>query len=168
MSWLPACRRQPIIISCDHGYEKCVMLHRHPAAHISHYLSIYVVLVSCFQREMFDHRLTQCWCVKFLLLINTGRLATGDCRHNIHLWWPQSAGSWNVDQRPYSAHSASVEDIQWSPSEPNVCLLMMSSISGCKSRFILITFWAISNRLSDIRYFLYHAIHRVYVLYNFI
>lgn len=52
--------------------------------------------------------------------MNTGRLATGDCRHNIHLWQPQSAGSWNVDQRPYSAHTASVEDIQWSPSESNV------------------------------------------------
>jgi len=51
----------------------------------------------------------------------TGRLATGDCRHNIHLWQPQSAGSWNVDQRPYAAHTASVEDIQWSPSEANVC-----------------------------------------------
>jgi len=65
---------------------------------------------------------------QFLLLVNTGRLATGDCRHNIHLWHPQSAGSWNVDQRPYSAHTASVEDIQWSPSESNVCVFMLHVI----------------------------------------
>jgi ribosome assembly protein RRB1 len=52
--------------------------------------------------------------------IERGRLATGDCKHNIHLWQPQSGGTWHVDQRPCSAHTASVEDIQWSPSEPNV------------------------------------------------
>jgi len=62
---------------------------------------------------------------QFLLFVTAGRLATGDCRHNIHLWQPQSAASWNVDQRPYSAHTASVEDIQWSPSEASVCPLMI-------------------------------------------
>lgn len=49
-----------------------------------------------------------------------GRLATGDCNKNIHLWTMKEGGTWHVDQRPYNAHSSSVEDIQWSPNEANV------------------------------------------------
>ena len=49
----------------------------------------------------------------------TGQLATGDCNKNIHVWH-LSDSTWQVDQRPYVGHSASVEDIQWSPNEANV------------------------------------------------
>ncbi|KAL5484641.1 hypothetical protein EMCRGX_G021171 [Ephydatia muelleri] len=48
-----------------------------------------------------------------------GRLATGDCTKNIHIWNP-SQGTWLVDQRPLCGHTKSVEDIQWSPNEPSV------------------------------------------------
>lgn len=44
-------------------------------------------------------------------------LATGDCRRDIHIWKPNQAGSWDVDQRPLVGHTSSVEDIQWSPNE---------------------------------------------------
>ena len=46
-------------------------------------------------------------------------LATGDCSKNIHIWKP-SETDWLVDQRPCVGHTASVEDIQWSPNEQSV------------------------------------------------
>ena len=49
-----------------------------------------------------------------------GQLLTGDCKNNIHLWKPQGGGSWHVDQRSFSGHEGSVEDIQWSPNEKTV------------------------------------------------
>ena len=49
-----------------------------------------------------------------------GRLVTGACNSNIHLWAPGQDGQWLVEQRPFSAHTASVEDIQWSPNEESV------------------------------------------------
>ncbi|XP_071107489.1 glutamate-rich WD repeat-containing protein 1-like [Haliotis cracherodii] len=50
----------------------------------------------------------------------TGRLLSGDCHKHIHLWTPQEDGTWLVDQRPFIGHTASVEDVQWSPNEDNV------------------------------------------------
>ncbi|XP_072391026.1 glutamate-rich WD repeat-containing protein 1 [Diabrotica undecimpunctata] len=55
------------------------------------------------------------WCP-----VEQGMLATGDCKRDIHIWKPTSAGSWSVDQRPLFGHTDSVEDIQWSPNEKNV------------------------------------------------
>ncbi|XP_023375942.1 glutamate-rich WD repeat-containing protein 1 [Pteropus vampyrus] len=49
-----------------------------------------------------------------------GRLLTGDCQKNIHLWTPTDGGSWHVDQRPFAGHTRSVEDLQWSPTEDTV------------------------------------------------
>ncbi|OMO91604.1 hypothetical protein COLO4_18208 [Corchorus olitorius] len=48
-----------------------------------------------------------------------GRLVTGDCKNCIHLWEPTSGSTWNVDATPFIGHSASVEDLQWSPTEPH-------------------------------------------------
>nr|CAJ82130.1 glutamate-rich WD repeat containing 1 [Xenopus tropicalis] len=49
-----------------------------------------------------------------------GRLVTGDCNKNIHLWDPREGGTWHVDQRPFTGHTKSVEDLQWSPTEATV------------------------------------------------
>ena len=62
-------------------------------------------------------------------LAKPGVLASGDCANNIHVWQPRDGGSsWAVDPEPYVGHTASVEDVGWSPVEPNV---MMSC--GCDS-----------------------------------
>lgn len=52
--------------------------------------------------------------------IKSGVLATGDCRRDIHIWQPNEAGTWTVDQRPLIGHTDSVEDLQWSPNEQSV------------------------------------------------
>ncbi|XP_041021268.1 glutamate-rich WD repeat-containing protein 1-like [Juglans microcarpa x Juglans regia] len=49
-----------------------------------------------------------------------GRLVSGDCKNCIYLWEPTSDEAWNVDTNPFIGHTASVEDLQWSPTEPHV------------------------------------------------
>ncbi|XP_005110159.1 glutamate-rich WD repeat-containing protein 1 [Aplysia californica] len=51
--------------------------------------------------------------------LDPGRLLSGDCNKNIFLWKPTNS-SWEIDQRPFVGHTASVEDIKWSPKENNV------------------------------------------------
>ncbi|XP_054822463.1 protein HEAT STRESS TOLERANT DWD 1 [Prosopis cineraria] len=51
--------------------------------------------------------------------VDPGMLVSGDCKNCIYLWKPTSAATWNVDKMN-AAHKASVEDLQWSPTEPNV------------------------------------------------
>lgn len=48
-----------------------------------------------------------------------GRLASGDCRARIHVWQPAPGGRWVVSGA-FKGHEASVEDLQWSPSEETV------------------------------------------------
>lgn len=70
-----------------------------------------------------------------------GKLATGDCKGNIHVWRlndseNQTSYNWHVDQRPYNSHAPhSVEDIQWSPNEPNV--LASCSVDKRLVKFIM-------------------------------
>lgn len=50
-----------------------------------------------------------------------GRLATGDCAGDIRLWnMDQSGSTWQIDKKPFKSHTSSIEDIQWSPTEPTV------------------------------------------------
>jgi len=52
--------------------------------------------------------------------VTEGRLATGDCGRNIHVWEPSQGGRWVVDSTPFVGHKHYVEDIQWSPTEATV------------------------------------------------
>jgi len=49
-----------------------------------------------------------------------GRLLSGDCAGQIFSTQGTEAGTFTPDSRPYAAHTSSVEDLQWSPSERNV------------------------------------------------
>jgi ribosome assembly protein RRB1 len=51
--------------------------------------------------------------------VAAGRLASGDCRSRIHVWEPTPAGKWAVGGA-FKGHEASVEDLQWSPTEETV------------------------------------------------
>jgi len=51
---------------------------------------------------------------------DTGVLASGDCKKNIHVWTPGSDGQWKVSEKSFSSHTNSVEDIKWSPNEKTV------------------------------------------------
>lgn len=81
-------------------------------------MSDYVKQESPLPIFQFNGHQTEGFAIDWSPMVN-GQLATGDCNKNIHVWKPNE-NSWLVDQRPYAAHSASVEDIQWSPNEPTV------------------------------------------------
>ena len=49
-----------------------------------------------------------------------GKLASGDCKGNIYLWNTPEKNAWVVEPRPFTGHTDSVEDIQWSPNEETV------------------------------------------------
>nr|CAH8869938.1 unnamed protein product [Trichobilharzia regenti] len=57
-----------------------------------------------------------------------GHLVTGDCNGCIYHWKPRSS-DWAVSKRPFTAHTDSVEDIQWSPTEPTVFISVSSDRS---------------------------------------
>eukprot|EP00656_Telonema_subtile_P017698 TRINITY_DN19538_c0_g1_i3.p1 TRINITY_DN19538_c0_g1~~TRINITY_DN19538_c0_g1_i3.p1 ORF type:complete len:380 (-),score=89.29 TRINITY_DN19538_c0_g1_i3:83-1222(-) len=48
-----------------------------------------------------------------------GQMVTGDGNRSIHHWVPNEAG-WHVDAVPHAGHTDAVEDLAWSPVEPNV------------------------------------------------
>jgi ribosome assembly protein RRB1 len=49
-----------------------------------------------------------------------GRLLTGDCNGAIYSTQRTEGGGWVTDNRPFTGHNGSIEEIQWSPSEKNV------------------------------------------------
>ncbi|RHY21113.1 hypothetical protein DYB32_009892 [Aphanomyces invadans] len=51
--------------------------------------------------------------------VTAGSLLTGDCSKYIY-HWVNNGGSWVVDKVPFTGHTSSVEDIQWSPTEATV------------------------------------------------
>ena len=59
-----------------------------------------------------------------------GRLASGDCAGAIHTWDPVQ-GKWDVGATPFTGHTSSVEDIQWSPGERDVFMSCSADQTVC-------------------------------------
>jgi ribosome assembly protein RRB1 len=53
-------------------------------------------------------------------LISTGKLATGDNDGRIYITTRTAGEGWATDSRPFTGHTGSVEELQWSPTERNV------------------------------------------------
>lgn len=53
-------------------------------------------------------------------LTRKGRLLTGDCAKQIFLTTLRDDNSFEQESTPYTGHKDSIEDIQWSPTEPEV------------------------------------------------
>lgn len=53
-------------------------------------------------------------------LVPQGKLLTGDNDGKIFVTVGSEGGKWTPDNRPFTGHQSSVEDIQWSPNERNV------------------------------------------------
>ncbi|KAL8734624.1 MAG: hypothetical protein Q9181_003140, partial [Wetmoreana brouardii] len=65
------------------------------------------------------HR-TEGYALDWSPLIAQGKLLTGDNDGKIFVTTGAEGGKWAPDNRPFTGHQGSVEDIQWSPNERNV------------------------------------------------
>ena len=52
--------------------------------------------------------------------LKQGELLTGDCKNNIFHFKPVEGGLWSVNQKPFSGHTGSVEDVKWFPNQASV------------------------------------------------
>jgi ribosome assembly protein RRB1 len=60
------------------------------------------------------------YAVDWAPLFPQGKLATGDNDGRIFITSCADGGRWLMEDKPFTGHQSSVEDIQWSPSEKNV------------------------------------------------
>jgi ribosome assembly protein RRB1 len=66
------------------------------------------------------HGKTEGYAVDWSSLSPGGRLLTGDINGRIFVTNYQEGGSWKTDEKPFTGHTSSVEELQWSTSEKNV------------------------------------------------
>ncbi|KAL8805188.1 MAG: hypothetical protein Q9223_005531 [Gallowayella weberi] len=65
------------------------------------------------------HR-TEGYAVDWSPLASSGKLLTGDNDGKIFITTCMEGGKWTPDNRPFTGHESSVEDLQWSPNERSV------------------------------------------------
>jgi ribosome assembly protein RRB1 len=65
------------------------------------------------------HR-TEGYAVAWSPLLEHGQLLSGDNDGKIFITAGTDGGQWKADTKPFTGHTSSVEDLQWSPNERNV------------------------------------------------
>ncbi|KAI4097270.1 MAG: hypothetical protein L6R37_006832 [Teloschistes peruensis] len=63
---------------------------------------------------------TEGYAVDWSPLVPQGKLLTGDNDGKVFVTTGTEGGRWTPDNRPFTGHQGSIEDIQWSPNERNV------------------------------------------------
>ncbi|KAF2087951.1 glutamate-rich WD repeat-containing protein-like protein 1 [Saccharata proteae CBS 121410] len=66
------------------------------------------------------HKNVEGYAVDWSPIIPDGKLLTGDCEGKIFATTRTQGGGFVTDTTPYTGHTGSVEELQWSPSERNV------------------------------------------------
>ncbi|KAI9799868.1 MAG: ribosome biosynthesis protein rrb1 [Piccolia ochrophora] len=66
------------------------------------------------------HKSTEGYALDWSPLHPAGKLVTGDNAGNIFTTTSTDGGGWATDTRPFTGHTSSVEELQWSPSERSV------------------------------------------------
>lgn len=66
------------------------------------------------------HRRTEGYALDWSPLFPAGKLITGDVNGNIYATTRTDGGGFVTDTTPFTGHTSSVEELQWSPSERNV------------------------------------------------
>jgi len=67
------------------------------------------------------HKSTEGYALDWSPLIPEGKLLTGDTKGRIFTTIAKQGGGWEIDRKdPFTGHAGSVEELQWSPSEPFV------------------------------------------------
>ncbi|OQU82815.1 hypothetical protein SORBI_3005G024400 [Sorghum bicolor] len=69
--------------------------------------------------KVFSGHKAEGYAVDWSPLVTGSLFLVCDCNKSIHLWEP-TPSNWNVDVNLFVGHSASVEDLQWSPTEADV------------------------------------------------
>jgi len=66
------------------------------------------------------HKSVEGYAIDWSASTSTRKLLTGDASGKIFHTSLSDGGAWSTDARPFTGHSGSVEELQWSPSEANV------------------------------------------------
>ncbi|CAI6340933.1 unnamed protein product [Periconia digitata] len=66
------------------------------------------------------HKSNEGYALDWSPLYPEGKLVTGDTAGNIFVTTRTQGGGWVTDTTPFTGHQGSVEELQWSPTEPTV------------------------------------------------
>ena len=113
--------RPPITLTATMTEAAQVLIHD-ITPHLSHFDSPGTIITPQQNKPLSTLRMhrTEGYAVDWSPLITTGKLVTGDNDGKIYVTTRTDSGGWAVDNRAFTGHNGSVEELQWSPSERHV------------------------------------------------